>query len=270
MRWVELQQRSAAGCREGAEAAPPGRHGWSRRPREGMMRRRRGACSGAAQMMAAACLRAELLVRLAWAAEVFSDVDVSTLFGAGNEEASVSVGCQPDGTWGAPASTLLYELPGAGTSDECQELRGTRSVCSTPKLGASGCELLANTAGCTCNAFCEHHGLVCEASWDDNYKMCIKRTDDQFCKLGAAEQICLCVPHDKPPLVSAAELVAILGASSIAGVILAMWIYCHGKVPECKLWSSKSERVEAAAVRCMHTCWCGLRCGTSCCCLSIV
>jgi hypothetical protein len=206
---------------------------------------RMGAGDGRAARVAVLCmLRAALLVRLAVADDMFSNADVSMLYGQGGEGEAMSIGCQPDGTWGALALAPLYDLPGAGTNAECQDIQGTRSLCSTPQLGASGCELLANTAGCTCNAFCEHHGLVCGASWDDNYKMCIKRTDDQLCTAGAAEQICLCVPHDKPPVVSTAELIAIIATSAIILMLLAMWFYCHGKVPECQLWSTKRDKTE--------------------------
>lgn len=215
----------------------------------------------AARATAPCLLRAGMLVQLVLADDAFSSADVSVLFGQEDVEETLSIGCHPDGKWGAPASTLLYDLPNAGTSAECLDIPGTRSVCSTPNLGANGCELLANTAGCTCHAFCEHHGLVCEASWDDNYKMCIRRTDDQLCTAGSAEQICLCVAHEKPPVISIAELVAIIGTSAIILTLLAIWFYCHGKVPECELWSTKRDETEVR--RCIDlTYGCALCCNT--------
>ena len=215
-----------------------------------------GGRSCPAAPMRTSCLAAAMLARMASCEDdVFSTTDVSALMsGASDQEDSISIGCQPDGSWGAYAPAPLYDLPGAGTAAECQDIAGARSVCSTPELGASGCELLVNSAGCTCKAFCEHHGLVCEASWDDNFNMCIKRTDDQRCEFGSGEQICLCAPHTPPPLVSVAELVAIIVMSTIVLVVVAMWCYCHGKVPECKLWVSKREKDEQAVRQhaCLH------------------
>ena len=193
----------------------------------------------------ARCLHLGVLARLVLAEDRFDSADVSALFGSGSvEDESLAVGCQPGGLWGPSASASLYELPGAGTNAECQDIQGTRSVCSTPKLGSSGCEVLANTAGCTCHAFCEHHGLVCEASWDDLNKRCIKQTDDQLCELGTTEQICLCVPHAQPPLVSIAELIAIVSSIALVCALLVLWFYCHRNVPECQLWGSKRDEID--------------------------
>ena len=186
-----------------------------------------------------------LLLERSAADEMFGAVDLSVLVGAptAGDEAGVSVGCQPQG-WGAAAAAPQMEVPGAGTASECMDIAGTRSVCSTPALGAEGCEVLANTAGCTCSVFCEHHGLVCTASWDDNFSMCIKRTEDQSCEFRSTEQICLCAAHESPPLLSAPQLVALIVLGCFFLVIVTLWIYCHGAVPECKLWHTKKEKTE--------------------------
>ena len=151
-------------------------------------------------------------------------------------------GCTTEG-WGAAADATREELPGAGTTRECADIGGTRSLCSTPALGADGCELLVHGNGCSCSTFCEHHGLRCAGSWEDVNEMCIKSAAKRECSDGFADgmQICLCEEVPPPPLFSDAVLTCFGVIGGILCLVLMAMCFCFAKTPECKIFTRKPE-----------------------------